>query len=616
MIDLKKLNLEENLSRIVMVIVGLVCVGLSIYYSTQFYITEFHRPFYIAIALAGAIGIFNCFSLVAATFLLKYKNKLMAAIFIPIAIAAIGFDISTVVGAQSANYITQEAIKQSLAVVEQTKQENEERVNLQGELLKQIWDDLTAQRKNIEKELEDARSRLRSLNTEYDNYTAQYNAARASATEETQTDVENKRRAMNSANVDVRNAQATVNTYNTELTSLREQELAARQTYMDYINNQIDTSQQLQIEVEEKQEEAVQSIQATFSDWLASVLTFIPRKWIQFILVLIPALFIDLISPIAMNFGFTLALGKRKEDDLEELEEQIQENEEENNKLKQKELEEEQKIAKADELIKSLEQAKIDFEVQQKALQNKLEEEQKIFDESVQEKIDREVNKVYELMESKKEEKPKRKYTPRKKIETPVEQVVEPIVEKVEEPVKTVFTASLLPEEKIDLTNVLNQIAKTKKVIEEKLPDDSSKKEEQKIEPVKEIKPIIDEKPVETIKPEPIIEKEDKKDADVLNPDSEGLIHYKFGKTTENIMKKLIDFVNLCIKGVGEFNMHPDHAAQQLKLGNRAKTVFLDRLSAIRLGTKTLITKNKYGEYYANYSAKQIIDYVSSVKND
>jgi hypothetical protein len=596
MIDLKKLNLEENLSRFVMVLVGLVCVGLSIYYSTQFYVTEFHRPFYIAIALAGAIGIFNCFSLVAATFLLKYKNKLMAAIFIPIAIAAIGFDISTVVGAQSANYIAQEAIEQSLAVVEQTKQENTERVNLQGDLLKQIWEDLTLQRRNIEKELEDSRNRLRSLNTEYDTYTAQYNAARASATEETQADVENKRRAMNSASTDVRNAQTTVNAYNVELSSLKEQELAARQTYMDYINNQIDTSQQQQQEVEEKQEQAVQSIQATFSDWLSSVLTFIPKKWIQFILVLIPALFIDLISPLAMNFGFTLALGKRKEDDIEELEEKIQENEEETDKLKQKELEEEQKIAKADELIKSLEQAKIDFEVQQKALEEKLGEEPRIFfDDSVKEKIDREiVEKIYEVMESKKEEKPKRKYTPRKKMEVSVEPTieVEPVVEKVEEPVKPV-SVSVPQEEKIDLTKVLNQIAETKKVIEEKLPEDLP-------EPKKEVKPV-----------------EEKKEEDDLTPkNSESLIHYKFGKTTENIMNKLIDFVNLCIKGVGEFNMHPDHAAQQLSLGNRAKTVFLDRLSAIRLGTKTLITKNKYGEYYSNFPAKQIIDYVSSIKND
>jgi hypothetical protein len=96
----------------------------------------------------------------------------------------------------------------------------------------------------------------------------------------------------------------------------------------------------------------------------------------------------------------------------------------------------------------------------------------------------------------------------------------------------------------------------------------------------------------------------------------EKLIHYKFGKTTENIMAKLINFIELCVKEEGAFNMPPDYAATQLKLGNKAKQVFLDKLLAIRLGSKSLITKNKYGEYYANYSSKQIIDYISGIVND
>jgi hypothetical protein len=97
---------------------------------------------------------------------------------------------------------------------------------------------------------------------------------------------------------------------------------------------------------------------------------------------------------------------------------------------------------------------------------------------------------------------------------------------------------------------------------------------------------------------------------------NEKLIHYRLGKTTASIMKRLIDFINICIKNEGEFEIHPDIAASRLELGNRAKQVFINQLSSIRLGTKPLIVKNKYGEYYSNFSSKQIIDYISEIKDD
>jgi hypothetical protein len=97
---------------------------------------------------------------------------------------------------------------------------------------------------------------------------------------------------------------------------------------------------------------------------------------------------------------------------------------------------------------------------------------------------------------------------------------------------------------------------------------------------------------------------------------SEEMIQYRFGKTTKDIMKNLIDFITTCISDEGEVQVHPDTAAESLKLSKRAKEVFINQLSSIRLGTKPLITKNKYGEYFSNYPAKQIIDYVSEIKND
>ena len=144
------------------------------------------------------------------------------------------------------------------------------------------------------------------------------------------------------------------------------------------------------------------------------------------------------------------------------------------------------------------------------------------------------------------------------------------------------------------------------------------------IKPVEkmEIKPELEPEPEPKLKQElkelePNFEiKQEIEKKDIIENKDDEFIHYRLGRTTKNIMDRLIRFINVCIDEEGMFKMHPDVAADELKLGNKAKQVFINQLSSIRLGTKPLILKNKYDEYYSNFSAKQIIDYISEIKND
>ena len=89
-------------------------------------------------------------------------------------------------------------------------------------------------------------------------------------------------------------------------------------------------------------------------------------------------------------------------------------------------------------------------------------------------------------------------------------------------------------------------------------------------------------------------------------------IRYRFGRTTNLIANKLCDFIRLCINEPGQFIMSPEDAAEQLKLNRRAKEVFLDHLSNLKLGSKQLIFK-KGDDYYTNFSADEIISYATEI---
>jgi hypothetical protein len=178
-----------------------------------------------------------------------------------------------------------------------------------------------------------------------------------------------------------------------------------------------------------------------------------------------------------------------------------------------------------------------------------------------------------------------------------------------------------VPMEPASINKEFETIQQVEILSKQKLEEAKSIENEKKVEEIvdKSIELSISNEELNSIKKAEQIafsREETNQNVEIKQPISEKQIHYKFGRTTEVIMEKLIEFIRICIKDRGSFEVHPDTAALTMKLGTRAKQVFIDRLLAIRLGTKPLIERNKYGEYFSNYSAQQIIDYVSEVKDD
>ena len=290
-----KNNWEEKTARIVMVFVGLFCVFLSVYYSTQFYITEFERPLYIAIIMSLVIGLFNAFSLVAASFLIRAKNYLLAIIFIPLMLFSVGFDIMTVVGAQSINYSQKKAQQE---VVQQL----EEATSIEGQLLKDEIERYNEQLETARQLLASANSRLGPIRSRYDQASAEYElvSSKVGSTDEEKaliaTELAAKSKTMKSAQFDKNEVEKELTRLQGEIDALSIRLNGASDNYKKYLQSQTKASSN-----RDTKEDA-----QTFSQWLSSVIKVLPEEWLQFLLVLIPALFIDLISPIALNFGLTL----------------------------------------------------------------------------------------------------------------------------------------------------------------------------------------------------------------------------------------------------------------------------------------------------------------------
>ena len=121
--------------------------------------------------------------------------------------------------------------------------------------------------------------------------------------------------------------------------------------------------------------------------------------------------------------------------------------------------------------------------------------------------------------------------------------------------------------------------------------------------------PIIKKR--ETLVDEFIKEVEEKKEQQALHT-----IHFRFGRTTQKIADKLIEFIKLCIDGPGKFIRKPDEAADLLKLNRKAKEVFINHLSSLKMQNEQLIMRNKNGEYVANFSADEIIKYATEILED
>jgi len=92
-------------------------------------------------------------------------------------------------------------------------------------------------------------------------------------------------------------------------------------------------------------------------------------------------------------------------------------------------------------------------------------------------------------------------------------------------------------------------------------------------------------------------------------------IRYRFGRATPEIIEKAINFVKLCIDKQGKFVNSPDEASGQLKFSRKAKEVFLEHLSLLSIKDKPLIYKDD-GEYFSNFSADEIVNYISEVVED
>lgn len=301
---------EEKTARVIMVFVGLFCIFLSIYYSTQFYITEFKRPLYIAIIMSSVIGMFNAFSLVAASFLIRAKKYFLAGVFIPLMLFSVSFDIMTVVGAQSISYSAKKA-EQAIEM------QLEEADSIEGQLLKDELDMYSSQLQTTREMLIAANSRLGPIRSRYDQASAEYEAAAVlvGTTDEEKARIETeknaKARAMRSAQYDKNEVEKEIAQYQDEIKTLEIKLNGASDNYKKFVQQQS----------REASTEDYKENTQTFSQWLSSVVKFIPEEWLQFLLVLIPALFIDLISPIALNFGLTLIHEKEEKADINYYEE-------------------------------------------------------------------------------------------------------------------------------------------------------------------------------------------------------------------------------------------------------------------------------------------------------
>jgi hypothetical protein len=106
------------------------------------------------------------------------------------------------------------------------------------------------------------------------------------------------------------------------------------------------------------------------------------------------------------------------------------------------------------------------------------------------------------------------------------------------------------------------------------------------------------------------IDKDDKHEKDFKKD------RYRFGKATKDIKDRLVEFINECIEFEGQFKTQPNEAAKNIKLNQKAKEVFLNRLMNIRLGDKVLVYKNQYDNYCANFPSREIINYVTEIVND
>jgi hypothetical protein len=279
-------SLEQNIARFGMILVGIVCVFLSVWYTRQFFIRDSELPVLVATFLAGVIAIFNSLALTANSFLIHNKKYIMAVVLIPIWLATTSFDIFTVMGSQS--YKFQLANQETIVQQEQTN-----RTDLRFSLLQTEYEASLAEEQRLIAEESRLSSSLQKNNEDLNRITVE-----RSGEELDSPRYVTLTRSISALDVDRRNIVRELATVRTSVGESKIRTQEAREKMMSSISVE-----------EEKHEEAlvVRPKKVSFADWLHQIFPQIPLQYLQLFLITIPAVFIDLISPIAMNFGLTLA---------------------------------------------------------------------------------------------------------------------------------------------------------------------------------------------------------------------------------------------------------------------------------------------------------------------
>ena len=276
-------SVEELTARVMMSAVGIVCIGLSIWYTRTFFIRDSQLPPFIATLLSAVIAVFNAFALTASTFLLHHKKYIMAAIFIPIWLATLSFDVLTVTGSQSYRF-------QLSAIASERIQEAEEREDVRYTLLIDERDDAAAVLQILEADITQARVDRDALSSELNRLLLERSSY---GSEDVPVQLTNN---INRLQPQVTAARNRASNLTESRTSAVERLEKARQALLSYVGERQDASPVLESA----------NVTVSFADWVHVIFPGVRLQFIQLILAVVPAFFIDIISPIAMSFGLTL----------------------------------------------------------------------------------------------------------------------------------------------------------------------------------------------------------------------------------------------------------------------------------------------------------------------
>jgi hypothetical protein len=167
-----------------------------------------------------------------------------------------------------------------------------------------------------------------------------------------------------------------------------------------------------------------------------------------------------------------------------------------------------------------------------------------------------------------------------------------------------------------ELTNENNEL-------KEKLKNAKKEKKEKKKEPVIEIVPEIEklelkkeEISVETpfTKNEEYPEILSEEDKTQLMSDHKTSHQYRFGKSSERVKDKIIDFINSCINEPGKFIISPEDGARMSSVNEKLRDVFLDHLNKLEMNGEPLIYKED-DQWYSSADKNSIIKYATEIVN-